>query len=806
MQGKVTIFSTIHSVSTPHYVTIEKIIDRIRDGASKDTVLAIRKEKEKSDRNELKKKLPAVCFSGVFPKRKDNAIMEHSGIICLDFDGFPTVARRKAIRESMEADNFVMSVFTSPSGDGLKVLVKIPAIIENHVRYFNALQEYWNFEEFDATCKNISRVCYESYDPKVYVNYESEEWTKMADEVYKEVEKTSVSTTIAVTEEDEIIKRLLIWWEKNYGLVEGSKNNNLYILAASMNKFGISKSTCQYALRDYDQGKDRIRKEIEALVKSAYEVTNEFNTKVFEDADKMHFLERKLKQGESKQEIEEQIIEEYDLDKKQAKAIVQQIDKKSQEAIQVFWKKSDKGVVSIQHDRFAEFLQDNGFYKFYPDGSKNFIFVRRVSNRVKNTTEQTIKDFVLGYIRKRIEDRAVWNFFADKTRFFKEDFLAMIEAIEIQFMQDTLTESYLFFKNVSVKVKKDSLETIEYEKLPGWIWEDQMIDRDFRECDGNLCEFKQFISNISGEEKKRIESVESTIGFLLHGYKPPSECPAVILNDEIISENPEGGTGKGIFTQAIGHVRKASIIDGKLFSFDKSFQYQTVQQDTQILAYDDVPKNWKFENIFSLITEGMTLEKKNKDAIKIKFSESPKIIVTTNYALRGSGNSFDRRKWELELKQFYSKDFTPREEFGHDLFTDWNDDEWCIFDNYMIGCLQMYLERGFIKSPFKNLKARKLIAATNHDFFEWMNDKHNEYRLSEVQHLTNSAFNAFVEDYSDYAPRSKRALSRGFFIQWMMAWGDYHHGGESERGKGANGVWVQFNKKEIKDKQVNIGL
>ena len=41
--------------------------------------------------------------------------------------------------------------------------------------------------------------------------------------------------------------------------------------------------------------------------------------------------------------------------------------------------------------------------------------------------------------------------------------------------------------------------------------------------------------------------MESTIGFLLHGHKNLSYCPAaVILNDEIISDNPEGGTGKGV--------------------------------------------------------------------------------------------------------------------------------------------------------------------------------------------------------------------------------------------------------------------
>jgi len=41
--------------------------------------------------------------------------------------------------------------------------------------------------------------------------------------------------------------------------------------------------------------------------------------------------------------------------------------------------------------------------------------------------------------------------------------------------------------------------------------------------------------------------------------------------------------------------------------------------------------------LFSVVTEGLTLEKKNKDAIKIPFSKSPKIAITTNYAIKGSG-------------------------------------------------------------------------------------------------------------------------------------------------------------------------
>ena len=101
------------------------------------------------------------------------------------------------------------------------------------------------------------------------------------------------------------------------------------------------------------------------------------------------------------------------------------------------------------------------------------------------------------------------------------------------------------------------------------------------------------------------------------------------------------------------------MIDGKAFNFEKSFPYQTVSTDTQLLCFDDVKKHFDFERLFSVVTEGLTLEKKNKDAIKIPFSKSPKIAITTNYAIKGKGSSFERRKWELEFKQFYTKDFTP---------------------------------------------------------------------------------------------------------------------------------------------------
>ena len=120
----------------------------------------------------------------------------------------------------------------------------------------------------------------------------------------------------------------------------------------------------------------------------------------------------------------------------------------------------------------------------------------------------------------------------------------------------------------------------------------------------------------------------------------------------------------------IAQMKKLVVIDGKSFNFEKSFAYQLVSADTQILCFDDVKKHFDFERLFSVVTEGLTLEKKNKDAIKIPFSRSPKVAITTNYAIKGKGSSFERRKWELE-PQHYTKEYTPLVEFGKLMFGEW---------------------------------------------------------------------------------------------------------------------------------------
>jgi hypothetical protein len=798
MTQNVTIFKDIKDTDTPFFRDIRQILLRIKDGSdtTRDLVKRIRLEKRKPERQELKKQLPAICFSGTFNKRTDASLIHHSGFICLDFDGYEKSKDLLHDKENLSKNKYVFSVFISPSGNGLKVLVKIPADADNHTNYFNSLEKYFNSQYFDKTSKNLSRVCYESYDPLLHINENSSIWDLIEEPEYTEVSKNRDQPTIPITDENKIVDILVKWWTKKYPMNEGQRNQNCYVLAMAFNDFGINKGLASYILNQYASEDFSIR-EISRTIDSAYSHTTNFGTKYYEDEERINNIRAKLRRGVSKKEIRIQLQDSH-LDSDTIESVLNKVEEEN--AKQTFWDRNDKGVIKIIHIQFKQFLEDKGFYKYCPEGGKNYVFVKVTNNLIDHTSDKEIKDFVLTHLLD-LDDIGVYNYFADNTRFFRDEFLSLLSTIDIYFIADTKGAAYLYYKNCAVKITKDGVSTLDYLDLGGYVWKDHVIDRNFVMCSvSDGFDFKKFISNINGGDEGRIKSMESTIGFLLHGYKNLSFCPAVILNDEVISDNPEGGTGKGLIMNALSKMKKLVVIDGKSFAFERSFAYQLVSADTQILCFDDVRKHFDFERLFSVITEGLTLEKKNKDAIKIPFAKSPKIAMTTNYAIKGAGNSFARRKWELELHQYYSKDYTPLDEFGRLMFGDWNDDDWCEFDNYMIGCLKNYLRTGLVKSKFVNLKIRQLSAESCHEFIEWCglvdSTERNVMLQTDVRLYKNELYSNFVEEYPDYGPRGRMSISRTKFYRWLVSYAIYKEGTFPEEDRDQQGRWIIIKSKK----------
>jgi hypothetical protein len=63
---KITIFQSIKDTSAPFHRDVMDLLDRVRNGSSRDLVKEIRKQKDKSARNELKKETASDMFFGYF--------------------------------------------------------------------------------------------------------------------------------------------------------------------------------------------------------------------------------------------------------------------------------------------------------------------------------------------------------------------------------------------------------------------------------------------------------------------------------------------------------------------------------------------------------------------------------------------------------------------------------------------------------------------------------------------------------------------------------------------------------------------
>lgn len=726
------------SKDVPYIVPIEKVLERIRVGKSKELIDQIR-----NGNSDLKKRLPCILFAGEFSERSKNGLVNHSGLMVVDFDKYPNNDVMFDHLHELKKNKHFLSLFISPSGNGIKGVVKIPICDKlSHEKHFKAFYKEFQYEYFDISNCNVDRVCYESYDPNIYINYQAETFTPtIIDEGFSISEKVPL---VPISNEDRIIEKIMRFnWKKDFR--KGERNAFVFDLAGAFCEYGVSESTAyNYIINNVVIG-DFLDSETKTTIKSAYKLRN-FNSKFFEDYDKIDSIRADFKKGK------DTVIKKHGIDEEVYNEIKEVVEHED------FWYFNDKEKPIIDTLKYKLFLERNGFKKYFPNDTQKPTWVSINSNKISETSVEKIKDFVLSYLLERGEIE-VWNHCAKYQNLFSEQFLLMLESVELLLLKDTKYCSYIAFKNGILEVTKNTVNLIDYIDIDGYIFESQIIQRDFVNLEDFENEYNVFVNNISAGEPT---AIECTIGYLLSTYKNKMNNKAVILNDEVISENPEGGTGKGLFVQGLRQIRKVSILDGKTFDDKKSFPYQTVSPETQVLVFDDVKKNFDFESKFSLVTEGMTLERKNKDAIKLKVEDSPKMVISTNYAIKGEGNSHDRRRHEIEIAQYYGKKLTPYDEFGKQLFDDWDLEQYQKFDNYMVYCLQSYLKNGLIHQNAKNIKMRKFIAETCIEFYDWISDKNN---IQENDRLDKSQyFNAFVNEYKDF----QKWLTRKKFNIWVQ--------------------------------------
>jgi len=187
-------------------VSLIEFLNEIKGDKHKESVEEIRAAESKEERSRLKKELPMILFSGRFSKRNAGGLIEHSGILCVDLDD---LENPEGWREILAEDSHVLAAFVSPSGNGLKVLVRVDSS-KGHAAAFTSGREYLtdNYRlVLDESCKDVSRGCFVSWDPDAFIaNLANTEPLKVCDATPEKKEQCDVVNSKSKTSGEPIEK------------------------------------------------------------------------------------------------------------------------------------------------------------------------------------------------------------------------------------------------------------------------------------------------------------------------------------------------------------------------------------------------------------------------------------------------------------------------------------------------------------------------------------------------------------------------------------------------------------------------
>jgi len=171
---KVSLFRNFNRVDAN--LELEVILDQIRGGKYKEKVLALRElvlQGKLDEYNEQKRSLPGFTPSGLFEGgRKLQHLKEYSGVIVLDLDDLSPDAM-VSIRSLVEEISFTYACFISPGNQGLKILVRVFSRPVLHTQAFNEVKELYERELnvlIDPCGKDVTRLCFVSWDEDLYFN------------------------------------------------------------------------------------------------------------------------------------------------------------------------------------------------------------------------------------------------------------------------------------------------------------------------------------------------------------------------------------------------------------------------------------------------------------------------------------------------------------------------------------------------------------------------------------------------------------------------------------------------------------
>jgi hypothetical protein len=248
-----------------------EIFQEIKTDKFQSDINSIRYALQKGDEkkaDEIKSSLIAFTMSGTFGKsRTKTNLNTYSQIIGLDFDHIPVTELNKLATLINEC-KYTFTSFISPSGEGIKIFIKVNTNAEHHSIAYNQVANHYkeiSGYDFDPKCKDITRLCFVSCDADLFLN-ESATIFEVQEQVQK-LQKESKIETVQNLSSDDLLDKCLKFTEQKDQYFKGNRNNFIHLFASNSNRFGIcEEDALDYCITNFDLDEN----EIKTAVNSAY--------------------------------------------------------------------------------------------------------------------------------------------------------------------------------------------------------------------------------------------------------------------------------------------------------------------------------------------------------------------------------------------------------------------------------------------------------------------------------------------------------------------------------------------------------
>jgi len=170
--GELTLRAFLDVHRQPKESTV-KVIEEIKIAAKNNDL----KLKDSLKQNNLYSFVPSVKLDGL--GRAYSNVVDFNPILLCEFDKIDhAIELKERLFNNLKS---VVASWISPSGRGLKLIIRIPKpiSIENYKEYYNGVAYFMSqYEGFDGVNTNICLPLFLSYDRDILVRENAEEWTQ----------------------------------------------------------------------------------------------------------------------------------------------------------------------------------------------------------------------------------------------------------------------------------------------------------------------------------------------------------------------------------------------------------------------------------------------------------------------------------------------------------------------------------------------------------------------------------------------------------------------------------------------------